>query len=239
LRKPIIGITASFEEQHKIVITRHYSDWILRVGGLPMIIPYVEDTDVIRGYIDEIDGLLLSGGGDIDPTLFGEEPHPGLGNITPERDKLEVSLSQEMMKRNKPILAICRGAQILNIAAGGTMYQDIHLQFPSENRYQLLQHSQHAPTWHPTHHVEIEQGSQLHRILGMDQCKTNSFHHQAIKDPAPGFSIVGKSKDRIIEAIESKEHYYIIGVQWHPECKNAEDQVSERLFSSFVQACNQ
>lgn len=238
MRKPIIGITTSLEEQRKLVVTRHYSDWIQEEGGLPLIIPYIstdlaQQQQIIEEYTKRLDGLLLSGGGDIDPTLFGEEPLPGLGPITPERDQLEVALAQEMLKHNRPILAICRGAQILNIAAGGDMYQDLEREYTGA----LLQHQQNAPVWHASHHIEIEKKSKLSTILKVEKAKTNSFHHQAIKQPAPYFQSVAFSRDGVIEAIESLQHDYVIGVQWHPECMPASDPISKKLFQSFVTAC--
>ncbi|WP_025025456.1 gamma-glutamyl-gamma-aminobutyrate hydrolase family protein [Caldalkalibacillus mannanilyticus] len=234
MTKPIIGITASFEDQRKLVVTRHYSDWIIQEGGLPYIIPYTQNLDVLEHYVRTLDGLLLSGGGDIDPTLFDEEPHPQLGSITPERDEVEINLSCAMLEQNKPILAICRGCQILNVSAGGSMFQDLSTQYSTAP---LLQHEQRAPFWHESHTIQIQPDSLLHKILLVDQCKTNSFHHQAIKDPAPFFSISAMTGDKVVEAIESTIHDYVIGVQWHPECMPLDHPLSTRLFHSFVDAC--
>lgn len=231
---PLIGITASMEEERKIMVTRHYSDWLLQKGAIPVIIPHLTDNEKILAYTNLLDGLLLSGGGDIDPTYFQQETHPKLGNITPERDLLEIVLVQEMLKQNKPILAICRGCQILNVAAGGDMYQDLSAQF--ERQEKLVQHQQKAPRWHATHTVNIEENSKLYAILGVNQCKTNSFHHQAIKNPAPSFKITARSMDGVIEAIESETHTFAVGVQWHPECMELDNQTSKKLFSSFVKS---
>jgi putative glutamine amidotransferase len=190
------------------------------------------DKEALREMAERMDGLLLTGGGDIDPTLFGEEPLPGLGSITPERDTLEIALIGHMLKANKPIFAICRGCQILNIAAGGDMYQDLYTQ-----RDNLLQHTQHAPRSHTSHTLEVVEDSLLHRISGEVSFKVNSFHHQAVRNLAPGFVVSAAAKDGVIEAFESRNHTFVLGVQWHPEFMAEKDEVSQRLFNTFVAAC--
>lgn len=235
MKKTVIGLSASFEQPNRIFITRHYSDWLLRLGAIPVILPYTTDEQQIISYTTILDGLLLSGGGDIDPTLFGEEPHPNLGSIHPERDKLELILTKEMLKLDRPILAICRGIQLLNVAAGGTMYQDLPAQY--KNNPELIQHQQKAPTSHASHTVDLVPNSKLSEYLNRTQIKTNSFHHQAVKEPAPDFKVCAMSKDGVIEAIESVKHRFVLGVQWHPECMPVEHNTSEKIFSSFVHAC--
>lgn len=231
--KPVIGITASLDGRH-IMVTRHYSDWILAKGGIPLIIPYFSNMNDLDLFIHRLDGLLLTGGGDIDPSYFKEEPHPKLGPITPERDFNEIYLAKSMLKLNKPILAICRGCQVLNIAAGGDMYQDLSTQY---HHNELIQHDQNAPTDHASHTVNVDKNSYLFKILQMVKCRTNSFHHQAVKEVAPLFRAVAHSRDGVIEAIEGEAYSYAIGVQWHPECMSESDEVSQRLFHSFILAC--
>ncbi|WP_202078326.1 gamma-glutamyl-gamma-aminobutyrate hydrolase family protein [Caldalkalibacillus salinus] len=235
MKKPIIGITASLEEAH-VKVKRYYADWIFNQGGIPFIIPYTTDETQLQSLTEQIDGLLLAGGGDIDPTLFEEEPVPGLGSITPERDTLELSLAKHALESDIPILAICRGIQILNVAAGGNMYQDLDTQYGEKS---LLQHMQVAPTWHASHTVAITPSSKLHAIVGSEKVKTNSFHHQAVKDAAPGFIVSAESTDGVVEAIESLKHSYVIGVQWHPECMPLTHHPSRAMFQSFVGACQQ
>lgn len=229
--KPLIGITASLDKDI-IKVNRENSDAILRAGGIPFIIPYMVDTLLLTEITEILDGLLLTGGGDIDPTLFGEEPLPGLGSITPERDAMETTLINVMLEKDKPVLAICRGCQILNIAAGGNMYQDLYSQ-----RSQLLQHNQNAPRDHASHTLQILGGSKLHHIIGKTTCKVNSFHHQAVKDLAPHFVSTAVTQDGVIEAIESNNHSFVLGLQWHPECTAGKDRTSQTLFDSFVMAC--
>lgn len=229
---PVIGVTASRDDRGTTLsIGREYLESVLEAGGLPLIVPYVEDAESIRSIADRIDGLLLTGGGDIDPAWFGEEPIPGLGWIDPERDRLEISLTRRMLEENKPILAICRGCQILNVAAGGDMFQDLYQQ-----REDLLQHQQKAPRSHLSHSVQVAEGSLLHRIAGSSAIRVNSFHHQAVRAVAPGFIACATAKDGVIEGVESVRHPFVLGVQWHPEHLAEIDAVSRRLFEAFVRA---
>lgn len=228
--KPIIGVTASLREG-TVTLENDVLDSILMAGGIPYILPYTNDVSVIKEIINHIDGLLLSGGVDIDPTLFGEEPIPNLGEIMPERDTLEILLIEKALEVNLPILAICRGVQILNIAAGGNMYQDLYSQ-----KGNLLQHAQRAPRTHLSHFVRTNEGSLLQAISHCTEFKVNSFHHQAVKDPAQGFMISAISSDGVVEAIESVKHFFVLGVQWHPEHVTKFDEVSKQIFSSFIDA---
>ena len=226
--KPIIGVTASLVSG-KITIDQDVVTSVLMAGGIPYILPYTKDMNTLENILTNINALLLSGGVDIDPTLFGEEPIPGLGEIMPERDELEFALIKRALQSNLPILAICRGIQMLNVAAGGNMYQDIYSQ-----KAEVLQHSQRAPRTHLSHFVQIKKNTLLRSILGSDYFKVNSFHHQAVKDPAPGFVISAISSDGVVEAIESQKHRFVLGVQWHPENLTAFDDISKRIFSSFI-----
>jgi putative glutamine amidotransferase len=229
--RPIIGVTASLN-QSKVVIDQDVLDAILLSGGLPFVIPYTKDPMVAKQIINELDGLLLSGGVDIDPTLFGEEPLPGLGQIMPERDYLEKLLIEDAMYHDLPILAICRGIQILNVISGGNMYQDIYTQTSNP-----LQHSQKAPRNHLSHFVQVESASKLYQIVKDTRFKVNSFHHQSVKQLAKGFKASATSKDGIIEAIESEVHRFVVGVQWHPENLIRFDVNARKLFDAFIKAC--
>jgi putative glutamine amidotransferase len=231
--KPIIGITTSLQDEKLITLSHDNVDSITQAGGVPFILPNLLKDDEVERAAQQIDGLLVTGGGDIDPTLFGEEPHPNLGSITPARDQFEIAIIRKMMEQNKPILAICRGCQILNIAAGGDMFQDIYAQHDK----QLLQHSQRAPRSHGSHFVKVKEGSLLHEITNSTNFKVNSFHHQTVRHVAQGFQMTAVASDGIIEALESSEHAFILGVQWHPECMVGNgDAPSLAIFNSFVQA---
>ncbi|MBK3496479.1 gamma-glutamyl-gamma-aminobutyrate hydrolase family protein [Viridibacillus sp. YIM B01967] len=230
--KPVIGISTNLKEQVLSLSTDNIAA-ITKFGGLPIVLPNLEGTE-IDSIVELIDGLLLTGGGDIDPTLFGEEPRQKLGSITPERDLFEIAIIKKMLAQNKPILGICRGAQILNIAVGGDMFQDIY----SQTETKLLQHVQQAPRWHATHFVQVMESSLLKSIAQMEKFKVNSFHHQAIRKIPYGFEISAIASDGIIEAFESENHQFVMGLQWHPECMLLRnDQVSAKIMNAFINAC--
>ncbi|WP_342560374.1 gamma-glutamyl-gamma-aminobutyrate hydrolase family protein [Psychrobacillus sp. FSL W7-1457] len=230
--KPIIGVSSNLTELVLSVPTDNIHA-VTRFGGVPIVLPNME-TELIDSIANLIDGLLLTGGGDIDPTLFGEEPHRSLGSIVPERDEFEVELIKKMLEQNKPILGLCRGAQIMSIAAGGDMYQDIYGQIETT----LLQHDQKAPRTHASHFVQLGEGTVLKHIIGKDRIKVNSFHHQAVRKIPQGYQISGIASDGIIEAFESQHHSFVIGIQWHPECLvTTGDDSSEAIFKGFIEAC--
>ncbi|MDE0582594.1 gamma-glutamyl-gamma-aminobutyrate hydrolase family protein [Planococcus sp. A6] len=235
--RPIIGITASKElgkDEYNVELAD--TEAIVRAGGLPIMLPHIEGQAELEELAEHIDGLFLAGGWDIDPTLFGEEPHPGLGVIIPSRDRFELELLEKVMEKNKPVLAICRGAQILNIAAGGDMYQDT----PSQLEGNLLQHQQRAPKEHGSHFVEVAEGSLLHRLTDSLKLKVNSRHHQSNRHVPEHYLVSGIASDGVIEAIESKEHGFALGLQWHPEnMARAGDVASLRIFEGFVSACTE
>lgn len=225
-----IGITCSWQEEK---ISHFLSDYYVRAvseaGGTPLLIPTV-DPQLAHNYYERVDGLLLSGGFDLDPFYFGEEPLWGLGEITPRRDCLELSLARLALEGNKPVLAICRGLQVLNVAAGGTLHQDL-------KGVTKFLHSQNAPRWYPTHQVDIEENSRIYQIAGEKSFRVNSFHHQGINKTGPLLKAVGWSKDGLVEAVEAAEpSRHIIGVQWHPEGTWDRDKISFLLFKDLVEA---
>lgn len=235
--KPIIGITASTELNG---VTYHvHQDHVRAVlgcGGVPFLLPYMLEKEHLDQIVSHIDGLYATGGYDIDPTLFGEEPHPGLGTIIPDRDQFECRLMEKMLTLDKPILGICRGSQILNIVAGGDMYQDIYTQIEQP----LLQHQQKAPSWHGSHYVDVTLDSLLYRLTKKERFKINSRHHQANRHIPIPFEVSGRSSDGVIEAIESKTHHFVLGLQWHPEnLLQAADEVSLNIFCGFISACQE
>ncbi|MFS0689569.1 gamma-glutamyl-gamma-aminobutyrate hydrolase family protein [Sporosarcina sp. 179-K 8C2 HS] len=230
--KPVIGITSNIDSSaHTLQHT--YIQAVIATGGIPLIIPTGVENDV-QQITTLLDGLLITGGGDMNPQLFGEEPLPQLGNVTPERDSIELELARHMLALDKPILGICRGHQVLNVAFGGTLYQDI----ASQSASPVLQHDQKAKRDHQSHTVHIEKGTILESIATSDKILVNSFHHQALKDVPSPLIVSGKASDGIIEAVESTDHQFVVGVQWHPEAlmQNA-DQVSVRLFEAYMKAC--
>ena len=231
----MIGSTTDIDGDRKHQLNTNYVTAIIRAGGLPLILPIGVEEDA-KQVAHMLDGIILTGGGDIDPTLFNEEPHASLGEVTPARDSLEIQLAKEMLQVNKPILGICRELQILNVALGGAIIQDIH----SQSANTILQHSQKAPRSHQSHFVQIEKASILESITGTSQIKVNSFHHQAVKDVPKPLLVSGTASDGIIEAVESTAHHFVLGVQWHPEAlaENG-DVVSLQLFNTFVEKCRE
>jgi len=218
MKRPVIGITGNYADQTCTLAEGYYQS-VLKAGGIPVIIPprYVEEGDDcsdLTGVLDNIDGIVFSGGGDPNPLLFGEEPVVQLHSITPERDLQELKLVRMAYDRQIPMLGICKGIQMINAALGGTLYQDIHSQ---KEGGVWVKHSQDEDRRFPSHTVKVENGTLLHKLFGRDTLQVNSFHHQACKDIAPCLRLSAISPDGIIEAIESNEYKSILGVQWHPE----------------------
>ena len=226
---PIIGITGNFGDKGCELAQGYYQS-VLKAGGTPIVIPPHNDKEALLTLLDKLDGIVFSGGGDINPLLLGEEPIPQLHSVCPERDEPELFLVREAFHRQIPMLGICRGIQVMAAALGGKVWQDISLsptlsQGEGDNspllgrgRGRLLKHSQDMPRYCASHSVRFAEGSLLHDIFGCDTLAVNSFHHQAVSEPGPHLRVSAMSPDGIIEAVESTEHKALLGVQWHPEC---------------------
>ncbi len=212
-RQPVIGVTANFSDGN-CCLADGYCTSVLKAGGVPFIIPPYEETDALLNTLDHLDGILLTGGGDINPLFLGEEPVNELHSINYRRDRQELLLARLAADRQIPILGLCRGIQIMTAALGGTLYQDIYSQVEGK----LIKHDQSLDRSFPSHTVAIEEDTLLYKIFQSDTLAVNSFHHQAVKEPAPGFRVCARSTDGIVEAVESVEYKSMIGVQWHPEC---------------------
>ncbi|HLR14527.1 MAG TPA: gamma-glutamyl-gamma-aminobutyrate hydrolase family protein [Bacillota bacterium] len=231
--KPLIGISAT-EEKNGESIGKDSIKAVVQSGGIPIVLTNFALEEDVKAIAAKLDGLLLTGGHDIDPTLYGEEPLPKLGTVTPARDRFELAIAKEMLALDKPIIGVCRGSQILAVATGGTMYQDIYSQIEGD----LLQHVQKAPSEHGSHFIEIEEGSLLHALTKQTKLKVNSRHHQAAKDVVAPLHVSAKASDGIIEAVESKEHAFVFGAQWHPENMAVDgDKDSIAIFDGFIAAC--
>jgi putative glutamine amidotransferase len=238
--RPLIGITA-FETTHSrpphsdlYALGQRYVRAIEETGGAPVMLPPGLSQDSLRRVFDRLDGLLFSGGGDIDPALYDEAPLPTLGIVSAARDRDELPLARWAIEDSKPVLSICRGIQVLNVALGGSLIQDIPSQKPG-----MLQHdfdSAAIPHDHIAHIVNIEPHSNLASILGAAAVQVNSWHHQAINRPADGLTVVAHSPDGIIEAVEIPQHRFAIGVQWHPEWLYDKRPEMKRLFAALVDA---
>jgi len=239
--RPVIGITCSYavsvtegtlrvSERNEIGLG--YIRAVEYAGGAPLVLPYVQDSECIDRYMGLLDGLLLTGGVDVDPLLYGQEPHAEIGNVDRSRDEMELELTRKALDGDVPIFAICRGIQVLNVAAGGTLYQDIAAEIPQST----LRHSQKGAGWYASHTVDIQPDSRLHRIIGGITTRTNSFHHQAVRDLGKGFIATAQAKDCVIEAIESPTHRFALGVQYHPELMWERHPDALSLFTAFVKA---
>ncbi|MCY0876275.1 MAG: gamma-glutamyl-gamma-aminobutyrate hydrolase family protein [Firmicutes bacterium] len=233
--RPLIGISGNEEGAAKgrsgLYIGADYTDGIYAAGGLSSVVAFTMEEDIIRELADRLDGLLLTGGVDVDPRYFGQEPHIGLGEISPVRDAMEAKLLQAMLERHKPVLGICRGVQVMNAVLGGTLYQDLPREWSGR-----LQHAQQAPRQHMAHVVDLVANTRLAAIYGDEVVPVNTFHHQAVDQVAPGFAACAHSRDGLIEAIERPGADFVLGVQWHPENLWRTHAGHRRLFDAFVQA---
>lgn len=238
MAKPVIGISAGtlgivegpLKGGRRAYVNEDYVKVVAKSNGVPFIIPMTEDEEIIELQLDNIDALLLSGGDDVDPGEYGEAAQPKLKSTLPERDRFERLLIEGALKRGLPILGICRGHQILNVALGGTLYQDLeyieHCETP---------HDQYENPEPEKHKVVLEKQSILHDLFG-EEIEANSFHHLAIKEVAPKLRATAISSDGIVEGIEHVEHPFVIGIQWHPEVMVTaeQDKRMASLFREFI-----
>lgn len=236
--KPVIGITGNtthiLDDQNKTFNINYsplgFSQAIEKAGGSPIILP-IMNSDNAEELISIVDGLLLAGGEDVAPSFYNEEPRMVIGPTSPERDRSEILLIKEAMKQNKPILAICRGMQLVNVVLGGTLYQDL-----SENKEISIQHVQKTKPHYPTHSIQVKENSHLSTLYRSGDY-VNSFHHQVLKDIAKELTVTAWSPDGVPEAIELFEDFQsILGLQWHPELNALMDnQQSFAVFTDFIQ----
>ncbi len=230
-RKPVIGITSFIDGTGRYYQQRNtYADAVYDNGGIPVYLPCNRDPEVIRQYVTSTDGILIPGGPDADPTLYGEEVSPYCGEFNRENDLFDIAILKEAIAQGKPLLAICRGVQMLNIAYGGTLYQDLPTEFPGS-----LTHTGTLYQYDRYHKVTLTYGSKLLDIIGNSEIRTNSSHHQAVRDVAEGFRVSAVAEDGVIEAIESLTDT-VIGVQWHPEMMKG-DFIYTRIFNWFIETC--
>ena len=237
MRKPLIGLTPAHDMESGDVKARPtYMRALKAAGAIPVVMPLDASEEDLKQLSQDLDGFLFTGGPDVHPFLFGEETQAHCGNVSPARDQMEISLLPMVMELQKPILGICRGIQVLNIALGGNIWQDI----PSQvTRDFPLAHSQPFSYDMPCHTVVLTEGSLLARISESSSIEVNSMHHQAVKDLAPGLIASAYSTDYLIEALEMPDYPFFIGVQWHPEYLWEKNKEAFRLFQTFVKACKE
>lgn len=225
MKRPLIGITSSKTADGKLAMSQNYLNAVWEAGAVSVLLAYTEDEEKLAEYAKVFDGFLFAGGDDMDPARYGEEVKFDNVEIDADRDRFELGLYKHVKATGKPILGICRGIQVLNVAEGGTLYQHIdgHRQTPTPG----------TVTEQPVH---VKEGSMLHGLVGKETIFVNSFHHQNIKDLAPTLEIDGVSEDGYIEAVHMENHPFFLAVQWHPEIFREHDEGMRNVFSAFVNA---
>jgi len=240
---PLIGIpasTASGPEAFSPYTYRFegsYTAALAAAGGTPVVIPLNLPLPALRSLFERLDGLLLAGGVDVDPAQYGEPRHPDLGQVDAARDHVELTLTRWALDADLPVFGICRGIQLLNVAAGGSLWQDIPAQLHREPRHNYT--TAESPRGRATHGVQVAGGSRLAGVMETCDAMVNSYHHQAVKQVAAGFVAVAHSFDGIIEGIEDPARRYVVGVQWHPEGMVDTEPTAPRLFAAFVAAARE
>jgi putative glutamine amidotransferase len=234
-RPPLIGVSTSVtigENPERAYVNSAYLHAVQQAGGVPVLLPPQLSAVSLQRLVAELDGLLLTGGGDVDSALFDEAPHPTVYGVAPTRDRLETSGLHLALQRGLPILAVCRGMQVLNVALGGSLHQDV-----GSDPGTQLPHSQKEPREQPSHKVTIAPGSRLAETLGADELEVNSMHHQAIKRLGRGLTAVAWAPDQIVEGAELGDPArFVLGVQWHPEELVGHSEPARRLFAALVAA---
>ncbi len=243
MSRALIGITADLsspqstksetQRERTLFLPQRYCRAIENAGGTPIILPLTGSAAALKQYLEHVDGLLISGGNfDIHPSYYGEKPVTGLGEIKQERTEFELDLTSRALKQDRPLLGICGGAQAINVALGGSLYQDIATQLPGAG-----EHQQSARKESGGHPVRIHPGTRLRQIVRRNALEVNTTHHQAVKKVGDGLVINATADDGLIEGIESSRHTFILGVQWHPEALTRKQIFHRRIFAAFVSAC--
>jgi putative glutamine amidotransferase len=239
--KPVIGLSSNYvppgdprcpSQSGAYYMNRSYVALLRQAGTLPINFPHATEREDLAQLLDRVDGLLLTGGRDLDPAAYGEEPHAANDPVDPERTASDLALARLAVERRYPILAVCLGLQTLNVAFGGSLWQDLSSQHPSEvtHRRPLAEHARLA------HTVGIVEGSLLHRSVGRTQLEVNSTHHQGVRDIGPRLVPTAVAPDGIVEALELPALPFCLGVQWHPESLAPEHPPHQALFDAFVAA---
>lgn len=237
--KPLIGILSNLSTiesgssigWEKVFINKSYVDAIENSGGIPIVIPVNTNKENIKRQIECVDGIIISGGIDVNPTLYNEEPIPGLGEVHPETDEFDIEAINIALDMKKPIFGICRGLQVINVALGGTLYQDLNCSECSK-----IKHVQNTKPYLGTHYIEVKEKSLISEVLG-NKILVNTYHHQSIKRLGKDLEVIAYSNDGIIEAIQGKGDSFILGVQWHPELMIKKDERMLNLFKRFISEC--
>lgn len=230
--KPIVGVMPLWDDDKESVwMLPGYLDGIREAGGIPVIFPLTTEEDDLKKIMDLCDGFLFTGGQDVSPELYREEPLAGLVDTCPERDQMESFVLRNAIRSDKPVFGICRGIQFINAALGGTLYQDLPSQQPSS-----VEHHQQPPYDVPVHEVTIIKDSPLYQLLQTEQLPVNSYHHQAVHTLAPELKTMAVSSDGLIEGVYLPGKKFLWAVQWHPEFSWETDEYSRKIFRAFIQS---
>ena len=234
-KKPVIAVTPMYDGVlERYTLRGDYMQMLCGLGALPVMLPLTTDRGILDGFLDLCDGLILSGGYDVDPARYGETDRGLCGTIQPERDEMEVYLCRQAVARDKPTLGICRGVQVMNVALGGTLYQDVRAELGTE-----LPHQVSEPVGGIAHTVTLVPGSPLAQLQGMEEMPVNSRHHQSIRDAAPGLQIQATAPDGVIESVWMPGKRFVWGVQWHPETIWDQSEPNRRIAEAFLAAAKE
>ena len=235
LMRPVIGVVPLVDHKlESLWMLPGYFDAVSEAGGVPMMLPLTADPDVLFRALDVVDGVVVTGGQDVGPALYGEKDPSAIGlcgELCPERDAMEALLVPELVARDVPTLGICRGIQVINAVLGGTLWQDVPRQRPS-----AVEHHGKPPYDEPVHTVEVLAGTPLSSWVGAGELPVNSYHHQALRDVAPGLTVMAMAADGVVEAVWRPASRFFWAVQWHPEFAHKVDEPSRKIFSALVGA---
>ncbi|MEP6731533.1 MAG: gamma-glutamyl-gamma-aminobutyrate hydrolase family protein [bacterium] len=243
--RPVVGIPTQTLQSLGGVSTDIPPSWVMSqryiltltaAGAIPWMIPLV-DEDTLRGVYEELDAVFLPGGADIDPMTYGADPHPLCDKTDRERDRVEVLLAKWALAEEKPVLGVCRGMQLINVAAGGTLYRDLAEELPGSIKHDYFPYCEkHYSRDYLAHDVVVGEGSRLSRFVGAGTLPVNSMHHQGVKQLGHGLVATAEAPDGLIEAIEGEDEGYLVAVQWHPEALTDNDERTRHLFADFIEA---
>ena len=243
--RPVIGVTTQTLQSidgipsglpQSDVMNQRYYIAVALAGGSPVLIPLLDDEpEALEGAYQACDGILIPGGVDMDPATFSESPHDKLGRTDPARDRVELQLTRWAVRDRKPLLGLCRGLQVINVALGGSLYQDLEAQCPAAIKHDYFPTHGFERSY-LAHDVELTRGSRLRRLMELDRIRVNSMHHQGIKALAPALTASAVAPDGLIEAVESGDDHFLVGVQWHPEVFEMTDPHTRHVFHAFIEA---
>ncbi len=242
-KRPIIGIPTqtlqslggvSAEIPPSWVMSQRYVSTLTEAGAIPWLIPLIDD-ETLRGIYDALDGVFLPGGADIDPVSYGVEPHPLCDKTDRERDRVELELARWAIAEGKPVLGVCRGMQLINLAAGGTLYQDLAEQMSGSIKHDYFPYGgSNLRRDYLAHVVDVTPGSRIAAVFGSGELRVNSMHHQGVRDVGAGLVVSAIAPDGLVEGVEGANGRYVVGVQWHPEALTDSQPSAKRLFEEFV-----